>query len=244
MRDFQSILRILSVVFCFFLTSCSTCKKFVNYETSTVDIAGIKARIGDKVDARIGTFNIDPKLREVSEEIQKLDMVQYNICMNLEKMSQGEERTRQVQNYNDALINMYKKFVNPAQEQSGNSNERGLIKTAIEDTPTTVKYYAKFLYVPDEVKKVWIIMQNYGPLIDGSSDFYEFTDRNGLIGNFEKYIDYARKNNKRLIITASDANESSWQYQKEIKYLGVKLKEALYRSPDQKKSFFGVEVPL
>ena len=133
------------------------------------------------------------------------------------------------------------------------------IKKAIEEAPANViksktelireidkteQYYANFLYVPDEVKKVWIIMQDYGPLVDGSSEFYEFTDRNGLIGNFEKYVDYARKNNKRLLITASDANESSWRYQKEIKYLGVKLKEALYRSPDQKKNFFGVEVPL
>lgn len=147
MSDFRSGLRFLSVVFCFFLASCSTCEKFVNYKNSTVDIAGIKARIGDKVDAGIGTLKLDPKFREVSEEIQKLDMVQYNICMNLEKMSQGEERTRQEQNYNAALINMYQKIVNPSaidqpitnemkkqpQAQSGDSKELGLIKRSGAD---------------------------------------------------------------------------------------------------------------
>ena len=113
----------------------------------------------------------------------------------------------------------------------------------IEEINKTESYYGNYLEVPSKVTMVWIIMQNQGPLVDGSSEFYEFTNRQGLIANFDSYLDYARKNNKRLFITASDSDESVW-YHNNIKYKGSRLKQDLYRSPDQHKNFFGAEVPL
>ncbi|KIE18406.1 hypothetical protein DS62_11070, partial [Smithella sp. SC_K08D17] len=61
----------------------------------------------------------------------------------------------------------------------------------LQDISTFLKtesYYGNYLEVPIEVTMVWIIMQTPGPLVDGSSEFYEFTNRQGLIANFDSYL--------------------------------------------------------
>lgn len=102
---------------------------------------------------------------------------------------------------------------------------------------------AEELYVPDQVAVVYVILQKPGPLVDGSSETLAMVDRQEFIAQFQRYVSIAKNKNMRLIVTAATAGETQWIHSK-ITYKDAPLKPAMYRDPNQSKSFPGAEVPL
>ena len=119
--------------------------------------------------------------------------------------------------------------------------DRGLTSRSADYEPTPDD--RNTFNLPNQIEKVFIIMQNPGPLVDGSSEFYYITDPNGLLAKFAEAVAYAKKHGKRLIIAASDSKGIAW-YQKEIKYNGKLLREVFYRNPEETKNSIGAELPL
>lgn len=79
----------------FFLTSCthrSSCIHFIDYQNRTVNWGGIEAKYGDKAYVNTGSLSLDTKNRDVSEQMQRLDRIQYDICIQIEGMPDGPEK--------------------------------------------------------------------------------------------------------------------------------------------------------
>lgn len=89
------------------LQSCaSSCEKFIDYKARTVDITGIKAKLGEPVDAEAGRIYIKPEFREASERLQTLDALQQRQCVVLKEMESGPERTKAFALYSKKLTDM------------------------------------------------------------------------------------------------------------------------------------------
>lgn len=228
------MIKLALVCLLLFLSACATNPDFQPKKESVAELGGNYKEIQAKLAAGKKYQDMSPEAQiEYIQNFKEYKVIE--LLINSNKIS--DETTRQ---YLLSLktLDRIKKAIQESPSTTINSKSE-----LIEEIRKTESFYGNYLYVPSKITKVWIIMQNHGPLIDGSSNFYEFTDRRGLIANFDKYLYYARKNNKRLVITASNSDESAW-YQENIKYKGSRLNEVLYRSPDQQRNFFGVEVPL
>jgi len=99
------------------------------------------------------------------------------------------------------------------------------------------------LQISEEVSIVWVIMQDVDNIEEGSSKFHKITTRQDLLDNINDYIYFAKKHNKRLLITACNEDQSEW-YHKDIIFNGKRVKESLYNVPDRHGTDLGAEIPL
>lgn len=72
-------------------TETTDCPKFVNYERSSVDVSGLRARI-QQFSGNLGSVAVTPHIREASEEIQRMDFRQFSICRQMQSMPDGAQR--------------------------------------------------------------------------------------------------------------------------------------------------------
>lgn len=98
------------------------------------------------------------------------------------------------------------------------------------------------LWVPTQIIQVYIILQDVGEPVDGSSSTLDVVSRNKFITDFERYRNIARQKKVKLIVTAVTEDEK-W-IQNQIKYRGKTLNRALYRDPHASITYSGAEVPL
>lgn len=98
------------------------------------------------------------------------------------------------------------------------------------------------LWVPQQVIQVYVILQNPGEPVDGSSETLDLVSREKFIADFERFKNIARQKRVKLIITAVTEDEQ-W-IQNQIKYKGKNLRRALYRDPHASVTYSGAEVPL
>ena len=81
------------------------CTKFIDYQNKTINTRGINLKIlGQPVG--LGDLNVTPLYREASEKMQKLDLLQFNICGQLEKVKNDFMREKLQMQYTNALIQM------------------------------------------------------------------------------------------------------------------------------------------
>src|SRR6476620_3517459 len=93
------------------LISCTNCPKFVNYDSTSVNVKGIQSKIPTgtptPVTFDVGEVSIDPKNnREASETIQRMDLTQNSICRQIDGMSEGPDKEALRKKYVETLINM------------------------------------------------------------------------------------------------------------------------------------------
>lgn len=98
------------------------------------------------------------------------------------------------------------------------------------------------LLVPSQVIQVYVILQEVGEPVDGSSKTLDVVSREKFIADFERYRNIARQKQVKLIVTAVTDDEK-W-IQNLIKYRGKNLRRALYRDPYASITYSGAEVPL
>jgi hypothetical protein len=106
------------IVFAF--TGCSNsnkCKRFYTYSSKTINIKGITVKLqknGVPVENTIGEINIDPKNVVASEEMQKLDFAQYNLCSRIHELPKDDTIRRSLQiQWINSLLDLYKMTKNP-----------------------------------------------------------------------------------------------------------------------------------
>jgi hypothetical protein len=95
--------------------SCSSklkCSKFYTYSTRKVDIKGISAKLkkqgADIGDFSIGEISIDPKFVTASEELQKLDLLQYSLCAQIKGLPKKDSLRKDItRKYTSTLIQMF-----------------------------------------------------------------------------------------------------------------------------------------
>ena len=73
------------------------CKRFYKVQTRTIDIAGLKTGVPGKFDLGLGSFKLDTKYYEVSEQLQKLDMLQYGLCNDINGISDPTQKNKLLQ---------------------------------------------------------------------------------------------------------------------------------------------------
>jgi hypothetical protein len=98
------------------------------------------------------------------------------------------------------------------------------------------------LNVPENIAQIYVILQEQGEPADGTSKTVDLVSRDKFIANFEIYRNMARKEHKKLIVTAVTKNQE-W-VQNQIEYKGENLPIALYRDPHASITYSGAEVPL
>lgn len=98
------------------------------------------------------------------------------------------------------------------------------------------------LDVPHQVIQVYVILQEQGEPVDGSSRTLDVVSRDKFISEFERYRNVARQKQVKLIVTAVTDDEQ-W-IQNQIKYKDKNLRRALYRDPHASITYSGAEVPL
>jgi len=81
------------------------CIKFIDYQNRTVDTKGLSLRVfGQPVG--VGATSVTPIVREASDKLQKLDLLQYNICEQLKKIKTDFMREKLQAQYTNLLMQM------------------------------------------------------------------------------------------------------------------------------------------
>jgi hypothetical protein len=81
------------------------CTKFINYQTKDVDTKGLNMQVfGQPVG--VGATNISTLQREVSDELQKFDMMQSVICEQLKSIKSTFQRDQAQVQYSNLLMKM------------------------------------------------------------------------------------------------------------------------------------------
>jgi len=74
------------------------CQKFFKYSSKKVNIKGLSSALeksGSKIDLSLGEIAINPEYSEVSNTLMKLDILQYSICQNINKLdSKSREKEK------------------------------------------------------------------------------------------------------------------------------------------------------
>lgn len=102
----HSIYKVTVSISAFLLSSCTTCTKFIDYQNTKINVTGIQAKLGEKSKYNIGDINVDKTKREASEELQRLDLLQFKVCSRLNEMSDSPDKTKLQTKYIEHLINM------------------------------------------------------------------------------------------------------------------------------------------
>lgn len=117
-----------------------------------------------------------------------------------------------------------------------------LLAVSVLFTSVLVGQEAADLLVPAQVIQVYVILQEPGEPVDGSSKTLDVVSREKFIADFERYRNNARQKQVKLIVTAVTDDEK-W-IQNQIKYKGKNLRRAVYRDPHASITYSGAEVPL
>jgi hypothetical protein len=117
-----------------------------------------------------------------------------------------------------------------------------LLAVSVLFTRVLVGQEAADLLVPAQVIQVYVILQEPGEPVDGSSKKLDVVSREKFIADFERYRNIARQKQVKLIVTAVTDDEN-W-IQNQIKYKGKNLRRAEYRDPYASITYSGAEVPL
>ncbi|GHV61500.1 hypothetical protein FACS1894195_2100 [Bacteroidia bacterium] len=90
----------------FSLTAFSQkCTKFVDYQNKTINTNGINLKLfGESINA--GATQVIPNFREASDKLKQLDLLQYSICGQLEKIKNDFVRESLQSKYTSILMNI------------------------------------------------------------------------------------------------------------------------------------------
>ena len=81
------------------------CTKFVDYQTKVVDTKGLNMQLfGQPVG--VGATNVSTLQRPVSDKLQQLDLMQYNICEQLKNIKSTFQRDQAQMQYSNLLMKM------------------------------------------------------------------------------------------------------------------------------------------
>ena len=98
------------------------CEKFVNYQNKTIDTKGINLRVfGQPVG--VGATNVSPIMREASDKLQKLDLLQYNICEQLKNIKTDFMREKLQAQYTNLLMQMMQLLKEDAGQTDQNDSD-------------------------------------------------------------------------------------------------------------------------
>ena len=97
------------------------CKKFINYQTKVFDWGGVGMQLpGGLIEGKTGKINISSMQRGTSEKLEKLDLLQYNICEQLKNIKSTFLRDQEQVRYSNQLMKMMNLINN---ENNGIANE-------------------------------------------------------------------------------------------------------------------------
>lgn len=73
------------------------CKRFYETQSRTIDITGLKTGVPQKFDFGLGTFKLDTKYQEASEQLKTLDLLQYGLCSDINAVSDPTQKDKLLQ---------------------------------------------------------------------------------------------------------------------------------------------------
>jgi len=100
---------------CVLCVNAQNCKQFVDYQTKTIDFKGLSLGLLSKISGKTDGLTSIPILREVSDELQKLDLLQYNMCNQIKSCKSEyvkEKLAFQQNNIMSKMMNMQENAVN------------------------------------------------------------------------------------------------------------------------------------
>jgi len=99
---------ICTIAMCIMLNSFGQkCVKFINYQTKTVNTKGISMQLpGGLSSVSLGETSVSTLQRVASDQLQKLDLLQYNICAQLGNIKNDFIREKLQTQYTNLLMKM------------------------------------------------------------------------------------------------------------------------------------------
>jgi hypothetical protein len=82
------------------------CKQFINYQAKTIDFKGLSVNLLGKASGNSDGLSSKPVIREASEEIQKLDLLQYNMCNQMKSCKSDYVREKLAYQQNNIMMKM------------------------------------------------------------------------------------------------------------------------------------------
>ena len=118
--------------------NCSgqNCVKFIDYQNKTIDTKGLNMKLfGQPVG--VGATSVTPLYREVGDQVQKLDLLQYNICEQLKNIKTDFMREKLQAQYTNMLMKMMELCKLEGQpETSATTVANTAAEEAVVPTPT------------------------------------------------------------------------------------------------------------
>jgi hypothetical protein len=72
----------------------ATCKTFYDVKSRTIDISGLKLGVADKFDMGMGSLKMDTQSQQVTDSLQKLDLLQFGLCNDIKGVKDPAERDK------------------------------------------------------------------------------------------------------------------------------------------------------
>lgn len=100
-----------------FFGSKNKCEKFFTYESREINISGLSANMENpdttKGSVGIGKIHIKPEYEKVSERLKTLDLMQYSLCQDLNKMDEGGDKQRLIAEMARVKLDMLQLALDP-----------------------------------------------------------------------------------------------------------------------------------
>ena len=95
------------------------CKRFYETQSRTIDITGLKTGVPQKFDFGLGSFKLDTKYQEASEQLKTLDLLQYGLCSDINAVSDPTQKDKLLQK----IIETKTRMLEIVLELSGNNGK-------------------------------------------------------------------------------------------------------------------------
>lgn len=82
------------------------CKRFYESQSRTLDITGLNTGIQSKFNFGLGSFKLDNKYQEASEQLMMLDLLQYGLCNDINGISDPDQKNKLLQKIIDTKTKM------------------------------------------------------------------------------------------------------------------------------------------
>jgi len=189
------------------------CKKFFTYESKTLNIKGLAAKVGsekfDNFNLSIGEIEIKPQYVEATQKLQELDLLQFSICSNIQQLKDtdpnkptllktlietqilmlriAQNPEKHTQSISEKALDLNITARNNDNQFINNLIEKGEIKTALQNLKNSLsdkKIIVLFMSQYNDLEN----LMNTGILTKTSVEYKDFVSRlhsyiNGLTDN-------------------------------------------------------------
>lgn len=149
------------------------CSKFFHYKTNTLNLKGLKADIKG-IDVGLGELSIDPKNVEVTDELKRLDLLQFSICKDIQNVKNDAQRDELLKKSAEVKLRMLDIATNYNQNKQDNTTgENPEKKKPVVDLPVLLVDFnvEKYRFVLGKNEDLAFFIEKAEFLLRKGSDF-------------------------------------------------------------------------